>query len=876
MADSKPIEKIFAIAHFHYDVEWWKTDDGYDRDVAQILDKALELLESHAEFKYVIDQALALRPYWRAHPEKQDLIKRLVKEGRIELVGGTFCAPDENIPTGEAFARQFVYGKRFLEGEVGGKVVCAWEIDEFGHPSQAPQIFARAGMESFTFARGVQDWESPDEPVQFLWESPDGTRIPTFWFAAHYGGMMSLGNKAVDLYLYERELKSRLEYEGGRACTPYLMIPFGNDFMIPAEDWFDFVNQWNAKTGPKVEFSLPRDFFAAIRNADLPVKRGEMNPLLDGCYESREKVKKFCRLTQHRILDAEKLASCAVALGADWPAEALDTAWERILENDFHDIVCGTGIDPVYRNTLRRYEEALNNIEHVRQTSVERIAAKVDTKVAGTPVLSFNTLNWNRRDVARVPLSSLKDGGNGDWRVTGPDGRGVPCQKVGDDLIFIADVPAMGYAVYSVSRGAAGKAVRALKRHDLTVENEYCRLTLDEKTGGIESLFDKETGTQVLDTSRYQGNEMLVEEDAGNLWTIQKTGRVWRAKDYRVEITPIDDGPVRMGFEVRGGHKSMDRAQRVWLYSGLRRIEFETDVDFRGKDKRVKVMFEPALDGTAKHVFETPFHSDERADGHWCAQNWVDVSDGARGLAVINSGNPGHDSDGASIGMTLFRSVSFYSPAYFRFLLNRLPDFLEKAGKAVRYMMGKGLQLGEFSLYDYHGIMLREWAGEGGAPDRIGISVLDHLKPLLHPNRESAAWERGAHSFRYAALPHSGDWKQANLPRAGLEFNCPLVTAVVPASSGTLPRRHSFLSLKGGNNLILTALKKAESGNGFAARVYDAWGKPAAATLEWFRPIRKYRRTNLIEDADEKVQKAAEGQAGFAVGAWEIATVKFE
>ncbi|MFH1539405.1 MAG: hypothetical protein ABIH66_10635, partial [bacterium] len=116
------LKEILAVPHFHYDVEWWKTEDGYNRDVEEILFKALDMLDEHPDFTYVIDQALALKPFWDNHPQHRDRIRRLVADGRVELVGGTWCAPDENIPLGEAFIRQFVYGLRFFEGEVGGKV----------------------------------------------------------------------------------------------------------------------------------------------------------------------------------------------------------------------------------------------------------------------------------------------------------------------------------------------------------------------------------------------------------------------------------------------------------------------------------------------------------------------------------------------------------------------------------------------------------------------------------------------------------------------------------------------------------------------------------------------------------------------------------
>ena len=68
------IRKAHATPHFHFDVERWKTEDGYNADVKAILNRAFELPETHPDFTYVIGQALALRPYWEKHPEMHEKI----------------------------------------------------------------------------------------------------------------------------------------------------------------------------------------------------------------------------------------------------------------------------------------------------------------------------------------------------------------------------------------------------------------------------------------------------------------------------------------------------------------------------------------------------------------------------------------------------------------------------------------------------------------------------------------------------------------------------------------------------------------------------------------------------------------------------------
>jgi alpha-mannosidase len=876
--DMARIKKIHAIPHFHYDVEWWKTEDGYNKDVAGILDRAFEMLDEYPDFTYSIDQALALRPYWDSHPDMREKIRRWVKEGRIELIGGTFCSPDENIPTGEALARQYIYGKRFLEDVVGGRVETAWEIDAFGHPAQFAQIVAKANLKQFAFARGVQNWRDPDAPIHFYWESPDGTRVLCNWFAAHYIGFAPPSPTSISPRLFRSEVESRVEYEGIRTRASILMFPFGSDFTVPDPKWVELVRRWKSKSRtPEIEFSLPRTFFDELRaeGAEPPVIRGELNPLLTGCYESREKVKKLCRRSQYKIMDAEKWASIAWARGlAEYPRERLDRAWELVLENDFHDIVCGTGTDKVYRNTIARYEEAMSAIEEVGKASRAALAALADTRGGGEPVIAFNSLNWQRRELIEVPLESINadPDADGEFVATGPAGEPIACQRSGDSLLALVTLPPMGYGVLNVKQ-APKQGVKApdLSVEGLSAENAFLRISIDPKSGCISSVYDKQLGRETLDPSRWLGNEILAEEDAGNLWTVQKTGLTWEGKDYRSEVRHIENGPLRIGFESRGKHKDMNRVQRVYLTAGSRRIDFETEIDFKGKDMRVKAMFAPSISG--KSVFETPFYAQPREDGHWCAQNWADISNGRRGLAVLNAGNPGMDAERNTLGLVLFRGVSVFSAAYVRYLAKNWTDIL-RASNEAKEIFKKGLGMAEWALYKHHGITLREWSSGGGPEMKGGWSIPDHIIPWLLWMMPADCWERGKHTFKYAIYPHEGDWRAAHLPRRGLEFNTP-VTVVSAASKGkgALGRAATLFSAGDDEAAIAVALKKAEKSEALVARVYDSIGRGAKARLSLGEmQLKSCRKINITEDIKGSAVRLALGSAVDNISPWEIAS----
>jgi alpha-mannosidase len=102
----------------------------------------------------------------------------------------------------------------------------------------------------------------------------------------------------------------------------------------------------------------------------------------------------------------------------------------------------------------------------------------------------------------------------------------------------------------------------------------------------------------------------------------------------------------------------------------------------------------------------------------------------------------------------------------------------------------------------------------------------------------SAKWpdpeaDMGSQHFRYALFPHEGTWKDAMTVRHGYEYNYPLTAVVTTAHAGSLPASHSFASVTP-DDVVLTAVKKAEDANGLIFRVYEWAGKDS--TVEFHVP----------------------------------------
>jgi alpha-mannosidase len=80
-------------------------------------------------------------------------------------------------------------------------------------------------------------------------------------------------------------------------------------------------------------------------------------------------------------------------------------------------------------------------------------------------------------------------------------------------------------------------------------------------------------------------------------------------------------------------------------------------------------------------------------------------------------------------------------------------------------------------------------------------------------------------------FPHAGSWRDAQSVRRGYEVNVPLFPMQVIAHDGKEPAEKSFLFVEN-ENVIVTALKKAEDSNELILRFYEWSGKEADVKIE--------------------------------------------
>ena len=825
---------FYMIPHTHWEGAVFITREEYlEMGLPHIL-TALRLLKEHPNYRFTLDQVEYFRAFLERYPEEADAFRKFVAEGRLQIVGGLNVMPDDNMPSGESFVRQMLYGKGYCREALGVEVKVGWLLDTFGHHAQMPQILRLAGYNSFWFARGVNDPQHMSS--EFLWQGIDGTQIPAFWIPHSYANLTApprdlpgftgyVTREYNSLAVNSRNAPDRVGFDGSDVSDPELYVPA-------------LVDKFNQQTNKPftLRLAVPTDFETAVaKRKDLPVVTGERNPLFQGVYSTRIELKQRMRETERLLTTAEKFGALCQWLGAPVDHQIIWRAWEPALFNVTHDLGSGVMTDHVYEDVNRGYDFAGKLGSDLLEARVRDVLARTDTGGEGVAMAVFNTLGWTRTDIAQGDVGFAQGGFKG-FAVFDSAGKEVPSQMTSSDyyadgrfrrvkFVFVArDVPAMGCAVYHVmGLKARGKSTELGKDASPTLENEFYKAEVDLGSGAITSLRLKADDWEALAGS---ANVVAREEDHGDVWELFKTlngdqkeimtrpiGVPDAAKAHFTDkengsVTVIGHGPVFSKIEVRHTLATNTFTTTIRLYHGVPRLEFETKLVNHEKFVRYRMMV-PTSIKNGRNFQEIPFGAIERPmSQEFPAQNWADYSDDAHGVTLLNRGQPGNNVADGTLILSLMRST-------------------------------------EIQIY-------------GG----MGQDAL----------ASDAALELGTErTFHYAIVPHTGDWRQANAYRAGLEFNNPLIVRNASAHEGKLPSVWGLLDVSPAN-VVLSAFKTANDGSSII-RVYEADGRATAATLKLHAKLLSANEANLMEDTGKKL-KTQDNSIHFDLHPFEIKTFK--
>ena len=406
---AEPGWTMWMVSHFHYDPVWWNTQGQFTEARLSLPDEdgrlpdvrsAFELVGAHLDkarkdpdYKFVLAEIDYLKPYFDAFPQDRQDLRRLMAEGRVEIVGGNYNEPNTNLISAEAIIRNAVYGIGFQRDVFGGDPRSAWMLDAFGHDPGYPGLMAAAGLTSSAWARGpFHQWgpsgaEGGDRRMQFgtefEWISPDGHGLLTAYMAHHYGAGWRL-HTLPDLQAAELEAYGQFRGLAQVATTRNVLLPVGADHVIPARWVTDIHRDWNQRyVWPRFTTAVPREFFDAVRaeassgghaGAWITPQTRDMNPVYTGKDVSYIDTKQAQRAIETAVTEAERLGTLAWLAGAPYPHAALDAAWRLLAFGAHHDGITGVESDQVYLDLLGGWREAWELGSAARRDAVAALA----------------------------------------------------------------------------------------------------------------------------------------------------------------------------------------------------------------------------------------------------------------------------------------------------------------------------------------------------------------------------------------------------------------------------------------------------------------------------------------------------------------------
>lgn len=612
---------VALIAHSHLDIAYyWRRIHAVQKNLRTVLIQ-LRLMDKYPDFKYTHTQPYVYETLEKYYPDVFKELQQKVKKGQFEPVGAMYVEPDCNIPCAESLIRQCLYGQKTYKRMFGKYVNNAWLPDVFGNSWIMPQILKKSGVDYFV-SNKMSTWNDTNRfpHNNFIWKGIDGSSVyacvpPTHFITWNAPSQIQenweayidkdQGGQTMNMFGYG---------DGGSGCT---------EEMIELMHRFDKLSVM-----PKCEHMGGAEFLEKNLkdNKNLEVWDGELYlEMHRGTFTTKSNLKQKNRKLEFKFRTAEMLS----VLRGDDNRDTLTALYKKFLVNQFHDILPGSHIHPVYEDAMADYAEI--------ETALDEII--------GTGSKYFNTLNFERNALTFVPNktgSATRHGAKGNW--------------------LVPSIPAL-----------SSKTLRATKHNNDwftykngTITTPFYTASLNSD-GSFSSLFDNELCREWTDGDF---NKLKIYTDnPGNYdaWDILPN---YKDKQIEIEVTePLaiteQDGESVTFKTVLSTEKS-SWTMLVRFFRQSRGIEVENQVSWHEKHRLAKVEFasniltRKALCDTSAGFIERETNKNttwQQARFEVCHHKWCDMSETGGGISLINEGKYGVGFDENKMSLSLLRAT---------------------------------------------------------------------------------------------------------------------------------------------------------------------------------------------------------------------------
>ncbi|KAF8512088.1 glycoside hydrolase family 38 protein [Hysterangium stoloniferum] len=658
-------ERIYGIGHCHIDTAWLWPYSSTQQKVARSWSTQIDLMERYPEHRFACSSAQQYKWLEQLYPPLFTRVKEKIVSGQFHPVGGQWLESDGNMPSGEAFARQFIFGQRYFQSRFGVRCETAWLPDSFGLNGALPQLIRSAGMKFF-FTQKLSCNVFPHST--FNWVGIDGTQVlchmtpvDTYTSQATVGDVLKGVTNNKNL---ESQSRALLVFGNGDG---------GGGPLAPMLE-----NLRRIRAAANVDRDLPivsmgksvDDFF---RDIDGDTKHGKILPNWQfhrGTYTSHGSIKKGNRKSEILLRDIEHMATLASLYkngGYVYPQSTINELWENVLLNQF---LPGSAIGMVYEDAEKIYARVAKDGGVLLEAAFKALMPKsipisldkpLQTTLNGK-IIAYNTTPFARLDVVQVPLSG--SGGNK------LKAEVVQIAKGGNSGFILVDAtsapgPATARGLYVDVQPATAQA-HADGRFILM--NSHVILTITD--GRITSLIDVAEKRELVPSGSTGG--LIIYQDRPNYWD------AWDVEIHHLEtpnplkftnMTVTENGPIRASIaaETVYGKSTIKTTVSTVMAKSRSYVRFEAEVDWH--ERHMFLKFEIPLNiHNDNATYEVPFGFVQRptyknttldiAKFEVCAHKYADLSEYGYGVAILSESKYGFATRGNIMAISLLRAAT--------------------------------------------------------------------------------------------------------------------------------------------------------------------------------------------------------------------------
>ena len=710
---SLPVQDtIHIIGHAHMDMNWLWTYSETMKMCNDNLRQTVAFMEEFPDFTFIQSQAAVYNFVEKVDPPLFKKVQKYVKEGRLELAGGMWTEGDGNMSSGEAIARSFLLGQRYFYRNFGKMAQIGWLPDNFGHVAQLPQILQLAGCDYFYSHRTNPYLGS------FWWEGHDSSKVLAYCNRT-YNGVITpeLKNNLKDIAPDKHRILhiTGVGDHGGGPTRANIELVHELDKMknYPAVKFTtagDFYNRLSEEMDGRPTHTGEMQYvFEGCYTTVSEIKSGNRN-----CENSLYSSEFFntLRWMQGDVYPSDELRDLWETVTFNQfhdilPGSAINEAnkeaiarYSEVLRKskELGDKAFWKMADEVKFQTGLGQAVVAYNLYPTSHKAIVEANVYSHEEPYTAKVMPWNNnyygKNFSPDDKGQGKVASVlvRDGSGKSYPAQIVYSKSTPPGYTSKVQFIVDEFPAGGYKTFYVDMTKPGEDNEAIPLNENSYETDFFKVKVDMNSGAIVGLFDKRSNTEYVKEGGELNKLRIYEETKkGGMksWTINE---IVNEEDVtNVEsVKVVENGPVRVTIETVKTWGKSRFIERTSIYRSYPRITYDMEVHWleTGSDSTdspmLRAVFPLAIDHP-KFYSQTPFAVVERAidgkidgkkidypfsqstiygvtpekdDGQEVpAQKWVDVSDGLKGMALLNKTKYGHSYHNGELRLTLMRSA---------------------------------------------------------------------------------------------------------------------------------------------------------------------------------------------------------------------------